>query len=320
MKRRLLSILLTLIIIINIPFIPYNINHYKHYKNHLKISSPPITIPFRVGISYEPIDIDPHLAWDEGSYVIIDQVCEGLYTYNLSDPELKIIPHLASDYGTWNPSGSVIFTWQRMAWALNTTGTNFDEVTILKHLYTFLDGTPIVNATIKNSDYNITFILNGPYVPFEALLCFSGSYILSPNSMPATAYIETTTGDLVGTGPFVYDYYVPSTEINLHAFTNYWRGKAAIDKLIFSIIPDDNLLSESVLNETTHLISRSSRSVLSTYASHPALTVLNEGKTSIKANFFGMNTVLINRTFRKALSYAIDYSYINDVLNLQNTG
>jgi len=180
------------------------------------------------GTMYGPVDLDPQVAWDSASIDAIDQVCEGLFAYNLSDPELPIIPNLALS-GTWNPAATeftcvlrqnvsfhdgapfdadaVIFTWDRMAWALNTTGTNTDGITQVWELYVFPNRTPIVKDIIKNSDYNVTFQLNGPFIPFEALLCFSASYILSPLSTPATAYIDTATGDIVGTGPFVYDNY-----------------------------------------------------------------------------------------------------------------
>ncbi|MFX1469500.1 MAG: ABC transporter substrate-binding protein [Promethearchaeota archaeon] len=343
MKTRRSTIFLILVIIITAPFIFNNIIKKKinHKEFNLQISSPLTPIPFKVGVQSGPIDLDPQLAWDQASYDVIDQVCEGLFTYNLSHPELKIIPHLASDYGEWNPSGTeftvplrqgiifhdrtpfnadtVNFTWQRMAWALNSTGTNFDKVTQLSPLYTFLNGTPIVQRVRKNNDYNVTFILNAPYVPLEALLCFSGSYILSPNSTPVASYIDTTVGNLVGTGPFVYDYYIVNSEINFHAFNSYWRGKTTIDKMVFSIIPSYNLLKEALLYENIHFVSGIPLSMLSTFTAHPHITVLDSGKTSKETFFVGMNTILINRTFREAISYAINYSYINDEINIQSS-
>jgi len=144
-----------------------------------------ITLVF--GTMYGPVYLDPQVAWDRASISAIDQVCEGLFAYNLSDPELVIIPNLALS-GTWNPAGTeftcvlrqgvtfhdgatfdadaVIFTWDRMAWALNTTGTNTDDVTQVAEFYGFPNGTPIVKDVIKNGDYSVTFELNGPYIPF----------------------------------------------------------------------------------------------------------------------------------------------------------
>ena len=85
------------------------------------------------------------------------------------------------------------------------------------------------------NDYKINFTLNRPFVPFEALLSFSGSYFLSPTSTPPVDYIDTVTGDLVGTGPFVYDEHNIDNNVTLHAFKKYWKGKPLIEELIFKI-------------------------------------------------------------------------------------
>jgi len=73
---------------------------------NLRTSSDVTSVPFEVGVAYGPIDLDPQNALDFASFNVIDQVCEGLFTYDLTDPELKIIPHLASEYGVWNPSNT----------------------------------------------------------------------------------------------------------------------------------------------------------------------------------------------------------------------
>ncbi|MHA1479318.1 MAG: ABC transporter substrate-binding protein [Promethearchaeota archaeon] len=222
-----------------------------------------------MGTMYGPVDLDPQVAWDSASIDAIDQVCEGLFAYDLTDPDLALIPALALS-GTWNLAGTeltcilrqgvtfhdgatfdadaVIFTWDRMSWALNTTGTNTDVITQVAELYEFPDGTPIVANITRNSDYSITFNLAGPYIPFQSLLAFSASYILSPDSTPATSYIDTASGDIVGTGPFVYDEYEAGVEVTFHKYANYWRGAAQIDKLVFSVITDANARNAALLS------------------------------------------------------------------------
>jgi len=285
------------------------------------------------GTMYGPVDIDPQVAWDSASIDAIDQVCEGLFSYNLSYPEMAIIPNLALS-GTWNSVGSnftcilrqgvtfhdgalfnadaVIFTWDRMAWALNTTGTNTDGITQVAELYEFPNGTPIVKDVIKNGDYSITFELNGPYIPFEALLCFSASYILSPDSTPAMEYIDTYTGDIVGTGPFVYDDYEPGVNVTFHAFDNYWKGRAQIKKLVFSIITDANARNAALLTGDIDLLSDPLYSSLGLFDATEGIT-LEEGPHSTVTQYLGMNNRLINVTVREAISYAINYDYIIDV-------
>ena len=339
MRKSIKSILLIFTFIVTVTFV-FNIdvqNSHLHEDLNLQMSGNSAVIPFRVGVNYGPNDLDPQSAADIGSIDLVDQVCEGLFRYNLSDPELSIIPNLASDYGTWNPNGTeytvplrqgvlfhdgtpfnadaINFTWQRMAWALNTTGTNFDSVTIFEYLYKFQDGTPILKRVRKNNDYDVTFIIDRPYIPFEALLCFHASYILSPTSTPSSAYINIATGDLVGTGPFVYDSYLTNFEVNFHAFNNYWRGKANIDRLVFSIISDNIVRNNALLNSIIHFISSPLPSFLDAFKTHPKITVLDFGITSPTIQYLGMNNVLINKTFREAISYAFNYSYLSDVIN-----
>ncbi|MFX1535316.1 MAG: hypothetical protein ACFFDI_13915, partial [Promethearchaeota archaeon] len=74
-------------------------------KNTKKLTNYPIDIPFVYGNPFNLIALDPHNAWDRGSFDVIQQVCEGLYGYNYSDSEMAIIPYLATGDGSWSPDG-----------------------------------------------------------------------------------------------------------------------------------------------------------------------------------------------------------------------
>jgi len=290
------------------------------------------------GIPNGPSDIDPQYAKDEISFSVIDQVCEGLFKYNLADSNFVIIPNLALS-GVWSQdekeytatlrqgvtfhdgvpfnADAVIFNWERLAWALNTTGTNTDRVTQVAELYEFPNGTPIVKDVIKNSNYNITFVLNDRFAPFKALLCFSASYILSPDSTPPTAYIDTYSGDIVGTGPFVYDEYEPGVEITFHKNDNYWKGASEIGKLVFSVIPDANARNAALLSGDIDYLSDPLDAILGVFNLTVGIDLVYVGQ-SLVIQYLGMNNVLLNSTWREVISYAIDYDYIIDVLREGN--
>jgi parallel beta-helix repeat protein len=298
---------------------------------------------FSFGTSLGPTDLDPHNAWDGSSINVIDQVCEGLYTYNLSSPNLEIIPNLAAGFGNWSVDhknytvplrmgivfhdgslfNAAVVKWNfdRLAYFMNITGTlpGSKEVSIFKALYEWSDGIPIINQTEVISDYVIRFVLNRPYIPFQGLLSFSGSYILSSISTPNYDYIDTYVGNLVGTGPFVYDGYTFGVEVKFHAFNNYWKGKAQIELLTFSIIPDPfdrivNLISGDVdlLNDPQPLI-------MDLFTPGPEITLIDDGP-STTIYYIGMNNKQINQTMRYAISYALNYSYIiNVIMNNQSS-
>lgn len=291
------------------------------------------------GASSSPEDLDPQYAWDSASIDVIDQVCEGLYTYNLSDPELAIIPSLAIADGTWTIDGliytvlirqgvtfhdgtkfnatAVKWTFDRLAYLMNATGTlpTSVGVTQIKYLYENKN-MPIINNTVIIDEYTVSFVLHTPFTPFQALLCFSGSYILSPTSTNATGYIDMATGDLVGTGPFVYDLYTEDVEVRFHAFENYWDGAPNVNNLTFSIIKNENHRNQALLNGTIDFLDDPLPNMLDTFETDPNITLVSTQDSFIR--YLGMNNKQINKTWRQAISYAINYSYIiNEIMEGQ---
>ena len=296
---------------------------------------PPPKSTLVVATMYGPVDLDPIVAWDSASIDVIDQVVEGLFAYDLGDPDLALIPRLASAMGTWNlaadeytvplrtdvkfhdntsfNAAAVVSHWDRMSWALNTTGSNNVGVTQVAELYEFPDGTPIVDNVTDNGDDSVTFYLSGPYVPFVSLLCFSASYILSPTATPADDYIVTATGDIVGTGPFMYDSYEAGVEVLFSRFDDYWQGPANMSKIVLSEIVDANARNAALLSGDVDLLQDPMDAMLQVFNLTAGIT-LEEGPQGTVTQYLGMNNNHINRTFREAISYAIDYDYILDEL------
>ncbi len=342
MKKNNKINLLIITLILSFLFSFNNITQHNNISKYseIQLRSSSTTIPFIVGVKQGPFNLDPIDAWEMGANNVFDQVFEGLFTYNLSDPDLALIPQLASATvaPTWSSdslnytvtlkdnvtfhdgapfnASAVQWNWERMAWALNSTGTNTIKVTNVAGLYIWPDGTPIVDHTVVINESAIRFILNAPYAPFQALLCFSGSYIQSPKSTPKDAYIDLTTGDIVGTGPFVYDSYESNVEVLFHAFDDYWKGKANITELVFKRIFDNNDRDNALLNGEIHFLESPSWSMLDTFKAHPNIDVLDFGKKSATMYYIGMNNNKINKTFREAISYAINYSSIIEDLLL----
>ncbi len=291
---------------------------------------------FIYGITNGPLNLDPHDAWDKVSYDVIEQVCEGLFSDDLSTPEADIIPNLANETGTWMINATdtwytvslrsnvtfhdgtkfnataVQFSFDRLAYLLNFTGTlpASVETSRLTVVYTWGDGTPIINHTEIIDEFTIKFVLTRPYAALPSLLCFWASYILSPTSTNATGYIDTFTGDLVGTGPFVYDEYISGEEVRLHAYDDYWKGKSQIELLTFKIVTDP---VQALTSGEVDMINNLYINMVSTLEADPNINVVDVGNGSV-IYFMQMNNKLLNRTWREAISYTVNYSYILDVL------
>ena len=328
-KKHIFSIISILLIFI---FCSLQIN-----KPELTISvpnkpNPSSNVPLIFGTGRGPLYLDPQKAWDSASFNVHDQVCEGLFAYNLTDPNLAIIPRLAENFGIWNGKNYTVtlrqgvlfhdgtpFNASAVKWSFDRLAYFIEnQLAQAGELYTYYNYSldqdiPIINRTVVENPNTITFVLNRPYGALEALLCFPASYILSPTSTPATEVIDSATGDLVGTGPFVYDSYDYNIEVDFHAFENYWAGVANVTNLRFSIIQDSQLRNNALLSGNVDIIIDPPNSMLSTFEVDPEITLTLAGKSTV-IQYLGMNNVKINATFRRAISHALNYSYIIEEL------
>ncbi len=299
-----------------------------------------------------PSDLDPQFAWDSASIDVIDQVFEGLYRYDLSNPYCPIEPWLAVDEGAWSADSkeltvslrqgvkfhdgwdfnatAVKFTFDRLNYLCNSTGArDADTLTQIAELYTynstdilysdFTNNQTIINRVEIISTYMVKFVLNCTYPAFKALLCFSGSYILSPNpaSTPATDFIAITS-KIYGTGPYIYDSYVTDTEVRFHSNDNWWVNPVVkpISLLRFVIIADAATRNNAMLAGDINFIQDPLPGMISTFNTSTTTKLVNTHHYNWIEQYLGMNTVLINATWRKAISYAFDYDYmLNTIMN-----
>lgn len=93
----------------------------------------------------------------------------------------------------------------------------------------------------KVDDYTVNFYLTRPEAPMLANLGMDFAVIQSAEY--ADAMMKAGTPEKldqwpIGTGPFVFKGYKKDAQIRYIAFDKYWKGKAPIDKLVFSITPD----------------------------------------------------------------------------------
>ncbi|NHJ25611.1 MAG: ABC transporter substrate-binding protein [Candidatus Lokiarchaeota archaeon] len=299
-----------------------------------------ITIIF--GTQSGPADLDPMDSWDSASTNVHDQVVEALFQYDLTDPNLPIIPILATDFGTWDGSNYTVElrddVWfhDGTKFDAEVAKWNFDRLQyFMDHglakageLYEYYVRTdvvnettgetaaifaPIINKTLVLDDYILRFVLNVPYGAFEALLTFNAAYMLSPTSTPFNEVIDTATGDLVGTGPFVYDGYEAGVEVRFHSWDYYWRAPAKCDTLIFSIINDPQIRNNALLSGDIDLVIDPMASMLTTFEADPDVH-LEVADQTLGIQYLGMNNFWINSTVRKAISHAINYTFIIDEL------
>ncbi|MFX0043779.1 MAG: ABC transporter substrate-binding protein [Candidatus Hodarchaeota archaeon] len=294
--------------------------------------------PFIFGTINGPNTLDPVNCWDRSSAKVLDQAVETLFTYNYSDPDLPLIPLLATSVSDISGGGlnytidlrqNVIFhdgtefnataakwNFDRMEYWWNFTGDlpSYESLGGPSSLFRFEDGeTPIWSRTEIVNEYSIKIVLNAPFVPFLDVLTYTAAAMVSPTShgWDITSTIHTGTTKLpVGTGPFVMDSHIDDNETIFHAFENYWRVTADFNELLFYYYSDPMLLTTNLLNGSVHFIDQISQSLLPSLLADPNITVLDEGKTDSYIRYITFNNNLLEQTWRQALSYAINYSYL----------
>jgi len=339
--NKVIKVLMTLILCANI-IIPISIlldnnksiflmDHAQFYYNIINGSEDLI-----IGTSSGPYDLDPVNSWDSASNDVIEQVAECLFSYNYSDPDLPRINLLAQSYwwqnnvtlqvelrqgiqfhdGTSFNAAAAKWNLDRINYFINATGTLPGTVPIAQteSLWRLPNGESIINNTATVGDYNITITLNGVFSPFLDLLCYANAAMLSPTSTPATDWISVIAGDLVGTGPFMYDSFTPDIEVRFTRFDNYWRGPAYFERLIFVIIEDATARSNAMLFHEIDYISGPLTYLYPTFDADPDITVKRfteeTGKASLVYKYLGVNNNLINKTMRHAMAWAFPYDYM----------
>jgi dipeptide transport system substrate-binding protein len=138
-------------------------------------------------------------------------------------------------------SEDVVFTFMRM----HDANHPFHKVSGGTYEYYKSMGLDKLIKTVRAVDpLTVRFELNQPDSPFIANLGMNFASILSAEYADFLAKKKTPEKiDLepVGTGPFVLKNYSKDTNIRYEAFTDYFEGKAKLDKVVFAITPDANV-------------------------------------------------------------------------------
>ena len=244
------------------------------------------------------------------------------------------------DGAVWN-STSAVWNFNRIMYLTNATGTLPESSPLAEpaSLYFFNmtynadgvmnGGTPIIKSVTAQGEWNITFTLNAAFAPFLDLLCFEASLMVSPKSTPATSFL-TLSDTLVGTGPYTFESFTPNVDVRWIRNEHYWRPQAGFHTLVFSIISDSVTRNNAFLGGQTDFCAGIIASLLPTYESDPNIFVWHitddpsafpngpgtppgsEHLPGLAYYYLGFNNHLINVTYRKAISYAINYTYIID--------
>ncbi|MFW9970290.1 MAG: ABC transporter substrate-binding protein [Candidatus Odinarchaeota archaeon] len=299
----------------------------------------------KVATTSNPVTMDPLNSWDSVSNNIIDQVGEPLIATDLTNASFPIIGRLAESW-TWPTDRiiefhlrpdvffhdgqpftgeDVIYTFERINYFGNSTGTlpNNSTMAFPHSLYKFGNGTALfdtVNSRAwweanKASDpLTVRLYLNGPFAPAEGLLSYTASYIVGHESTPKYRMLQLGTDLLIGTGPFKLVNFIPNSEIRFHRWEGYWNTPAFWKEIRYVYYHDALAANNAMLVGDIDYLGQGIAALKQDFEADPDIKVTGDGVHDyINGSIYwyiAFNSPYINQTWRRAISYAFNYTYL----------
>jgi peptide/nickel transport system substrate-binding protein len=183
-----------------------------------------------IGTTSKLRTIDPADAYDIFSGILLNNMGERLYTYELGSTTL--VPQLATELPKVSKDG-LIYTIPIRSGVVFHDGTPFNAKAMAFSLQRFIKngGQPsfllsdVIESIQDTGEYELTIELKQPFSALPALLSFFGACAVSPKAYdvgPGKFAPDT----FVGTGPYKLMRYGPDL-LQLEAFEQYWGEKPA---------------------------------------------------------------------------------------------
>jgi ABC-type transport system substrate-binding protein len=228
----------------------------------------------------------------------------------------------------------VIHSFERINFFGNWTGTLTDPhvEAFPASLYKFASGIPIFNDTDSRALWDaeqalpdadpleVTLIMNGAFAPAEGLLAYTASYIMGHESTPKYEMLDLAEDIPIGTGPFKLRRYTPNSEVRFERWERYWRTGAYWDQIVYVFYRDAITANNAMLAGDIDFLGQGMSSLKQDFIDDPDITVTGNGvDDTINSTIYwyiAFNHPYINVTWRKAISYAFNYTFlIQDILH-----
>ena len=168
----------------------------------------------------------------------------------------------------------------------------------------------LIKDIVKVDDYTVKFVLNRPEAPMIANLAMDFASILSAeyaDKMMEAGTPEKVDLEPVGTGPFQVVAYQKDAVIRFKAHPDYWKGKAAIDNLIFPITPDASVRYQKLKAGECHVMPYPNPADLQAMEADADINLMQQ--EGLNVGYLAYNSQMApfdNPKVRKALNMAIN--------------
>ena len=197
------------------------------------------------------------------------------------------------------------------------------KVTSSNHTYFNDMGLPkLLKSVEKLDDDTVRITLNQPEAPFLSDLAMAYAGVQSKeyaDAMLKAGTPEKVDQEPIGTGPFYLLQYQKDAIVRYRAFPEYFRGKAAIDDLVFAITPDASVRWAKLQKGECHVMPYPNPADLDTIRKDASMQVLEQPGLNI--GYLAYNTQkkpFDDVRVRKAFNMAINKKAIIEAVYLSS--
>jgi len=255
----------------------------------------------------DPMSFNPDMLADDNAYPIVQNLYNRLVKLDASK---QIIPDLATNWEVSEDGLSITFYLRDDAkWHDGEPVTSedvkytFDTIKANPSYY-FSTKLQIVDSITTPDDYTVVFNMNTADVSFIADLGWYATFILPEHvfNNGQTWEENPATKDPIGSGPFKFSNFKQGESITIVKNADYHEGSPKLDKIIFSIIPDEATAIQALLNGE-----------IDAYENVPSANVSElEASSFIRIIFNLKDEKVADVAVRKAIATAINREEISE--------
>ncbi|MBU5439442.1 ABC transporter substrate-binding protein [Tissierella sp. MSJ-40] len=213
--------------------------------------TPKVGGTFVVSMAREPQTYNPCAQADDAAYVIIQNMFNKLVKINGDD---KVIPDIAKEWEYSDDGKTLTFHLQEnVKWhdgekfSSEDVKWTFDQIIKEKGFASAsLAGVEEITCPDENT---VVFKLEAPNSGLLGYIAWFGTYIMPKHIYEGTDWLQNSANQSpIGTGPFKFVEHKKGESITIERNDDYWGHKPYLDKIVYTIIPDQNTAFQGWLN------------------------------------------------------------------------
>ena len=173
----------------------------------------------------------------------------------------------------------------------------------------------IVDSIEASDDYTVVFHMNSADMSFVSSLSWYGTFILPEhiyNNGQDWSENDATQNHPIGSGPFKFVEYRQGEGMTLEANPDYHDGAPKLDRLVYSIVPDDTTAMQALINgELDWTVATPSNMVSELENNENIRLVLDSLPSPARIVFNLQNELVADVAVRQAIARCIDRTDIS---------